>query len=115
MEIPQLEIFIDPDTLAEIQSYAKKKYSNTDAGIVLNDPSCCGGVIKIDIFSEGEIKGLTDLRLIFPPEYKNFGIPIYMEQSLLQDSIPRIRILLKSRNPVKFEFENEDIYSKNQH
>jgi hypothetical protein len=107
-----IEMFIDEETLGELHAQAKEKFGTQPVGVVLNDPSCCGGVIRIDIMLISEIETLTDLFEVFPATYKNFGLPIFLDNATLEDPIPRMRIMIKSKNPVKFMFENDDFVKK---
>jgi hypothetical protein len=107
-----IEMFIDQDVLAILKEQSRIKYPNKEMGIVLNDTSCCGGVIHIDFMPLEDIKNFTDIILVFPKTYKNFGIPIYIDKGILQDPIPHMRIIISSTNPLKFAFENNDFWEK---
>lgn len=106
------EIFMDDEVIAELHILAQIKYPNQKCAVTLTDPSCCGGVIRINVAPISEIQKFTDIKEIFLESYKNFGIPIYIDNATMEDPIPRMRILLKSKDPLKFEFENNDFYKK---
>ena len=106
------EMFMDDVVIAELHILAQTKYPNQKCGVTLTDPSCCGGVIRINVEPISEIQKFIDIQEIFPENYKNFGMPIYIDNATMENPIPRMRILLKSKNPLKFEFENEDFYKK---
>jgi hypothetical protein len=107
-----IEMFINQDVLSALHEQAHNKYPNTEVGIVLNDTSCCGGVIHIDFMPLDEIKNFTDIILVFKKNYKKFGIPIYIDKGILQDPIPQMRIIIASTDPLKFAFENNEFWIK---
>ena len=112
MSEPNLEMFIDPDIIAELHNQAEIKFPDEEVGISLNNTSCCGGVIHIDLMRISEIQSYTDVVLVFPADYKDFGLPIFIDKNIMQEPIPRMRIILSSSDPIKIAFENNDFYQK---
>jgi hypothetical protein len=111
IDFSKLEMFIDGNVLGEIHAQAAEKFPGQPTGLLLSDPSCCGGVIQINIRPIPEIEKFKDVLLVFPANYKDFGFPIYIDKATLEDPVEHMRIILKSKNPPKFSFENNDFWT----
>jgi hypothetical protein len=108
----EVNLVIDEECLKELRRQAQKTFPNQEVGLLLNDPSCCGGIVHIDLMPISEIRQFSDVIEVFPKSYKNYGITIYIDKATMEDPIPNMRIVLVSKNPVKYSLENDDFYNK---
>ncbi len=107
-----INLTIEANALKAIYDMAVSLFPTRPFGLLLYDPSCCGGIVQINVKSIEEITSFRDVSLVFQADYKNYGFPIYMDRATLEDPIPDMIILLSSKNPTKFTLENAEFYKK---
>jgi hypothetical protein len=107
-----INLTIEEDALKGIRDVAASLYQNKPFGLLLYDPSCCGGIVQIHVKSIEEIESFRDVSLVFKRDYKNYGFPIYIDRATLEDPIPDMLIVLSSKEPIKFTLENAEFYKK---
>lgn len=107
-----INLTIEEDALKAIYDMAVSFFPNKPFGLLLYDPSCCGGIVQIHVKSIEEITSFRDVSLVFQKWYKNYEFPIYMDRATLEDPIPDMVIVLSSKSPIKFTLENAEFYKK---
>ena len=107
-----INLTIEDDALKAVYDIAASIFPNKPFGLLLYDPSCCGGIVQIHVKTIEEIESFRDVSLVFNPRYKNYGFPIYIDRATLDDPIPNMLIILSSKNPIKFTLENAEFYKK---
>jgi hypothetical protein len=95
-------------TVSALKKLGAEKFLGQEFGVALFDPSCCGGVIQIELFVIEKLRRLSELELVYDKDFKNYGIPIFIDSLILADLPDRWEIDLVSTDPIKFSFENSD-------